>query len=232
MRTAAPLATSARPVTNSASSSAPLATATASSASASAGRGGSVPPVTCRVHRSPGGPTACSSVTASPRTPRAATQRWGNLGHSHVLFSFIFLKSPSLGCSHVVVFCCFFLFLFSFSQGPNLVHSYVVVFSFFFFFFLKSPGLGCSHVFSSSQKPISGPLQFFSSHFSSFSQNPRCELLPCSFFSLFFLFLRSPIDSQMQYGTELVSTYIYCYLSFMHISTYIPTPSMHIKKVI
>ena len=141
VRTAAPLATSARPVTNSASSSAPLATATASSASASAGRGGSVPPVTCRVHRSPGGPTACSSVTASPRTPRAATQRWGNLGHSHVLFLFKkFLRSPSLGCSYVVVFVYFLsLFLFSFSQSPNLGCSHIVIFS---LSFSQKPGSG------------------------------------------------------------------------------------------
>lgn len=118
VRTAAPLATSVRPATNSASSSAPPATATASLASASAGRGGSGPPATCRVRCSPGDPTACSSATASPRTPRAATRRWGSLGRSHVFsFFFSFSQKPRSGLHPWKPMS--FLFLFSFSQKPK-----------------------------------------------------------------------------------------------------------------
>ena len=84
-RTAAPLATSARPATSSAFSNAPVATATAFSASASVGRDGLVPPATCRARPSLGALTACSSATASPKTPRAAILRWGGGGNQTCL---------------------------------------------------------------------------------------------------------------------------------------------------
>ena len=155
VRTAAPLATSARPATSSASSSVPPATATASSASASAGQGGSVPPATYRVRCSPGGPTACSSVTASPRTPRAATQRWGNLGCSYALFlfCFVFSQKPKSGLLSCWFFLCIFFFsLFSFSQKPG---SGLLQCCYFLF------------LFSFSQKPGSGllPCWFFFVYF-------------------------------------------------------------------
>ena len=193
VRTAAPLATSARPATSSASSSVPPATATASSASASAGRGGSVPPATCRVRCSPGGPTACSSVTVSPRTPRAVTQRWGNLGCSYVFF-FFFFSEAQVWAAPMFFLCVFFsLFLFSFSQSPNLGCSHIVIFS-FFFLFLKNPGLGCSHVFSFSQKSISGLLPcffvLFSFFFFSKAQVWASPMFICSL--CFFLFSQKP----------------------------------------
>lgn len=84
-----------------------------------------------------------------------------------VFILFIFLKSPSLGCSHVVVFCCCFSLSFFFFSRPKSGPLPCCCFLFLFFLFLKSPGLGCSHVFFFFSKAYiwAAPIFFFSFFF-------------------------------------------------------------------